>query len=59
MIDQAAMMKTILDHACPGPPPDEDGFSVYYIEAHCVAFKITARPRTKTWDIKSFEMEDC
>ena len=53
----------ILDHACPnggittGWTGEE--WSSFYIETHCVAWKITARKNDNGWEIRDIQGEDC
>jgi hypothetical protein len=48
----------ILDHACPNYV-DGTGWNHYYIETHCVAWRVTARKRDGQWEIDAISGEGC
>jgi len=58
MIEPAQLAHDILDHACPNYV-DDNGWNHYYIETHCVAWKITARKSDAGWVIREVKSEDC
>jgi hypothetical protein len=41
------------------PRPAYTGWNEYYIETHCVAWRVIARKRDGQWEIKSISGEDC
>lgn len=44
-------MDYLLSHACPAADPDENGWTQYWIETHCVGFWISARKvKHGIWD---------
>lgn len=51
----------ILDHACPNGSgvEDEQGYTSYYIETHCVAWHISAKKTLSGWIIRDVKSEDC
>jgi hypothetical protein len=55
----AVLMSNILDSACPNGGVEEGGWATYYIETHCVAWRVTARKQQGRWHIRNITSEDC
>lgn len=64
------LLEEILNNACSNPAYLEigdntfgdqidEGFNVYRIETHCVAYEILAKKVMGHWFIKSYEKKDC
>lgn len=55
----ARLAHNMLNHACPNGGVEEDGWATYYIETHCVAWRVTARKQQGRWHIRTITSEDC
>jgi hypothetical protein len=55
----ALLAHSILNNACPNGGIEEDGWASYYIETHCIAWRVTARKQDGHWHIRSITSEDC
>ena len=57
-------LNLMLANACPSSIDNETCIGIYYLEAHCVVFKVTAKlistgPNGIKYEIINVEMEDC
>lgn len=63
VIDPGAksFLTALLSHACPSDAePDAEGFRNYWIETHCVGFRVRAKNTDPLgWVVASFTAEDC
>lgn len=55
----ADLATAILTHACPNGGIEEDGWQSFYIETHCVAWRVSAKKIDGAWTIRSMTAEDC
>jgi len=54
-MDSTELMNSILDHACPNGGANNK----FYIETHCVAWRVTAEKLDGKWNILNVASEDC
>ena len=55
----ARLAHNMLNHACPNGGVEQDGWATYYIETHCVAWRVTARKQQGRWHIRNITSENC
>ena len=52
-------MAEILENACGATTPDAEGWTEYYIETHCIMWRVTAKKAGEQWVIKMCTGEAC
>lgn len=56
--DNLAFVRLILDNACP-LTEQPGGIKVFYIESHCVAWRIEAVKEDGEWNVLAMTASDC
>lgn len=57
-MDLSELMTEILDGTCVSNYLP-NGYNLYHIETHCVAWEIVARKTDGKWDVASVTSKDC